>query len=240
MRKFSQLWAQFQPTERRWVAVIGIAIFLVGNYIFVWPHFHDWRRADARIKKAEDLMALYSAEIKNKPSYEARIRELQSDAGSEVQDQDQAIDLVRFYTSRANSNNVQVLNNSRISTSTNDPFFVNNEMQLSVVGRESQIVNFLYSLGAGNSMVRIRSMSLRPDSTHQQINANISIVASYSKKPPVRATGAAAAPAAGKTVAPVSRPAPAPKPAGQTNKPLVTATHNSATNNPVPINATRP
>ena len=185
-------------------------------------------------------MTMYRAELKNKPSYEERVRELQSDAGSEVTQEDQAIDLIRFYTSRANSNNVQVINNSRISTMTNDPFFVNNEMQLSVVGRESAIVNFLYSLGAGNSIVRVRSMSLRPDSTHQQINANISIVASYAKKPPVRNTSAAA-PAAGKTAAPAPKPAtPAAKPAGQTNKPLVTTTHNSATNKPVPINAKRP
>jgi hypothetical protein len=239
MKKFSQLWAQLQPTERRWMASIGIAIFLVLNWIFVWPHFHDWRKADARMQKAQDLMALYGGELKNTRSYENRIHELEADGGSQVNAEDQAIDLIRFYTSRANSNNVQVINNSRISTSTNDPFFVNNEMQLSVVGRESAIVNFLYSLGAGDSIVRVRSMSLRPDSTHQQINANISIVASYAKKPPVRNTGAAA-PAAGKTAAPVTRPAPAPKPVGQTNKPLVTATHTSATNKPVPINAKRP
>jgi hypothetical protein len=234
MKKY---WEQLQPLERRWVAFILIALFVVLNWWKVWPHFSDWGKADARMLKANDLMAKYRGEIKNRSSYEAKIRELQADTSSEIKDEDQAIDLVRFYTSRANSNQVTVINNSRITTRTNDPFFVDNEMQLSVVGRENHIVNFLYSLSAGSSIVRVRAMSLRPDSTHQQVNANISIVASYAKKLPVRNTGAAAP----KTAAAST---PAAKTAVQTNQPLAITTHHGAatnsTNKSAPINAKRP
>jgi hypothetical protein len=235
-----QFWAQLKPGERRWVAAVGVVVFLVLNWILVWPHFSDWKKADARMQKAHDMMNVYSAEIKNRSSYEAKINALQSDGGSEVVQDDQAIDLVRFYSSRATSNEVQVINNSRPTTSTNDPFFVNHEIQLSVQGRENHLVDFLYSLGAGNSIVRVRAMSLRPDSTHQQINANISIVASYAKKPPVR-----------NTISPTPK-AVTPKPAApairpvvqtqtQTNKSMVTITHShAATNKPVPLTAKRP
>jgi hypothetical protein len=234
MKRF---WEQLQPIERRWVAFVGLAVFLLLNWWIVWPHFSDWRKADARIDKANDLMAKYRAELKNESLYKVRLNELQADSGTVVEDQDQAIDLIRFYTSRANSNAVQVISNSRITTRTNDPFFADTEMQLNVVGRENHIVNFLYSLSAGKSIVRVRAMSLRPDATHQQINANISIVASYAKKLAVRSTASGAS----KTAAPA--PAPAPKPAVQTNKPLVTTTHNIAstnTNKPAAINAKRP
>lgn len=240
MKRF---WEQLKPGERRWVAGIGLVLFIVLNWIFVRPHFSDWARAEGRMKKDAELMEKFNGEIKNRRMYENKITALQSDGGSEVQDDDQAIDLVRFYDSRARSNQVQVLNNSRPMTRTNDPFFVDHEMQLNVQGKEPQIVNFLYSLGAGNSIVRVRALSLRPDSLHQQINANVSIVASYAKKQPVRgsATPAGASPASApaKPAAP-AKPTAAAKPV-QTNKPLIAISHNSSSNKqPVPLTAKRP
>jgi hypothetical protein len=236
MKRF---WEQLKPGERRWVAAIGVIFFLVLNWIFIWPHFSDWSRAQARMKKAHDLMAIYQAELKNKHTYENRIKELQSDGGPDVQDDEQAIDLVRFYTSRANSNNVQLINNSRPTTRTNDPFFVDHEMQLNVQGREPQIVNFLYSLGAGNSIVRVRALSLRPDGPHQLINANVSIVASYAKRAPARATTASPAPASPKVATPP--PPTAASKLSQTNKPLVAISHNNANSNKaLPLTAKRP
>ena len=226
-------WEQLKPGERRMVAGIGLIFFLVLNWIFVWPHLHDLGKAGMRMDKAHVTIDLYKAELKNKPTYEAKIRALQSDGASDVQAEDQALDFVRFYDARARSNSVQVINNSRLITSTNDPFFVDHEMSLTVQGKERNIVNFLYSLGSGN-FVRVRGMSLHPDGPHQQINANISIVASYAKKPPARTTAPAAAPA--RTAADTA----APKTAA-TNKPLVTVSRKNAdTNKPVPLTAKRP
>ena len=65
--------------------------------------------------------------------------------------------------------------------------------------------------------------------TEQQINANISIVASYAKKPPERTTSTATPATARATTTP----------AAPTNKPQ-TITHVVAPNKPVPINAKRP
>jgi len=232
-----RFWEQLKPGERRWVAAIGLIFFLVLNWIFIWPHFSDWGRANTRMSKAHDLIDRYNAELKNKPAYEAKIKALQIDTGTDVQAEEQAIDLIRFYNSRASTYDVQVINNSRPITRTNDPFFVDHEMQLNVMGRENHIVNFLYSLGAGNSIVRVRALSLRPDGPHQQINANISIVASYAKKPPTRASAAASAPS--KAAAPA--PAAAASPPAKTNKPVAAANHNNATSNkPVPLTAKRP
>lgn len=243
-----RMWDQLQSGERRWVAAIGVIVFLVLNYFLIWPHFSDWKKADARIDKARALMAQYQNEIKNRPAYEAKIKMLQSDGGSDVQEEDQAMDLVRFLRDRERSNDVQINIGAKPSVRNTDPFFVDYEMNFNAQGREAQMVSFLYSLGAGNSIVRIRGLSLRPDAAHQQINANVSIVASYAKRAPARAATSGAAAAPGKTpAAPTKAPAPAKAatpPAGkssQTNKPIVAITHkNAKSNNPVPLTAKRP
>jgi hypothetical protein len=51
-------------------------------------------------------------------------------------------------------------------------------------------VDFLYKLGSGASMIRVRGLELQPDPPHQHLTANIGLVASYQKNPPVK-TGAA-------------------------------------------------
>ena len=131
--------------------------------------------------------------------------------------EDQAIDLIRFYSSRAIDNNVLVQNNSGIKTTTNT-FFLDQEMTLSVMAREKGLVGFLYNLGSSNSMVRVKNMSLRPDQSHQQLNASITIVASYQKKVPAKSS--APTPPA-KIVASAKPAAPSPKPVAPDPKPVV-------------------
>ena len=53
MKRF---WEQLKPGERRWVAGIGLALFVVLNYIFVVPHFSDWAKAQGRMQRAEDYL----------------------------------------------------------------------------------------------------------------------------------------------------------------------------------------
>ena len=39
-----KFFAQLRPLERRLAVAVLVALFLVLNYIFVWPHFSDWGR----------------------------------------------------------------------------------------------------------------------------------------------------------------------------------------------------
>jgi hypothetical protein len=61
-------------------------------------------------------------------------------------------------------------------------FFLERAQAISVVGGEPQLVNFLYGLGAGNSLIRVRALTLRPDPPRYQLNANMTVVASFQKK----------------------------------------------------------
>ena len=44
-------------------------------------------------------------------------------------------------------------------------------------------MDFLYKLGSGASMIRVRDLELQPDPPHQRLSANIRLVASYQKNP---------------------------------------------------------
>ncbi len=259
---------QLKPQERRWVVGIGFVVFLMMNYFFVWPHFHDWSRSTLLMDRANETNKTYNAELRHKDEYQRKLNELQSD-GSSVLPEDQAIDFVHFYSSRAISNKVMVVNQGPLVTSTNE-FFLVQQMGITVQSDETNLVNFLYSLAAGNSMMRVRAMSLHPDPSHQQLGASLTLVASYQKKVPVRGAGTAAP---GKVVAAATikpamvAPAPppaapaAPRPTGpgplvgpnpglkpvskpadhfSTNKIAGAFSRPIATNKPVPFNQNRP
>ena len=206
-------WEQLKPVERRWGMGIGFVLFLVLNYFFVWPHRHDWGNDQVRIKNAEAKLATYNKEIAKKRVYDTRLRDLQAD-GSQVMPEEQAIDFVHFYSSRLLTNHVLLLNGGTLTTRTN-AFFLEQQLGIQVQADETNLVNFLYSLAAGNSMVRVRSMTLHPNPDHHELNAGITMVASYQKKtPPPRAATTPVkntTPSPASTAVKPSAPAPQPK-----------------------------
>ncbi|HEX4644184.1 MAG TPA: hypothetical protein VH598_01095, partial [Verrucomicrobiae bacterium] len=108
----------------------------------------------------------------------------------------------------------------RVTTRNTNDFFSEREMSITIESREKPLVNFLESLGAGNSIMRIRSLSLRPlEPAHQQLRGNVTIVASYQKKIPTRsgAPPAKTAPATSEPAKPAVASVPTPKPEVKTN-----------------------
>jgi hypothetical protein len=161
-----------RPNERRLVVVVALVFFVVLNLIFVVPHFSDWRRAKARMIAGEQTVAMFRAELKHKPEYERKVKELESNGGT-VPPEDQQIDFDRFSYDRANASGVLITQKGRVTTRNTNDFFLEREMSLTVESREKQLVDFLHSLGAGNSMVSIRSLTLRPlEPAHQQLRGN--------------------------------------------------------------------
>ena len=189
MKKY---FAHLRPMERRLVIGVGVVLFLVVNAWLVWPHFSDWDDLSHRQDTARAKLSLYQEAVSRIPKLQAQVGTFES-AGDVVALEDQSIDMMRNIQSQASSSGVGIQNYSRLTTRTNDAFFVEQVQNISVIATEEQLVNFLYRLGSGASMIRVRDLELQPDAEHYHLTANIKLVASYQKKAVTAAKPAAPA-----------------------------------------------
>ena len=205
----NEYFARLSSAERRFVFLVLLIVFVVLNAWLVWPHFSDWKKLNARGDKAHTTLAKFEKTIADSSSVEARIKELAGAEGDEtVPTEDEASRLVGSIQSQAAQSGVTIVRNDPLPVRTNSVHFVERAQNLSVQAGEDQLVNFLYNISAAKtSVIRARSLSLHPDQPHHILSGNITLVASYQKKTPVRAAAPVAAPA------PASKPATAPKPA---------------------------
>jgi hypothetical protein len=78
---------------------------------------------------------------------------------------------------------VNPISTGRILTRTNE-FFLEQTQTINVQSGEQPLVDFLFNLGSGNSLIRVRDLVLHPDAqTRQQLAGAIKLVASYQKNP---------------------------------------------------------
>jgi Tfp pilus assembly protein PilO len=134
-----------------------------------------------------------------KAKYEAGINRFRQE-GLEVPPEDQQNQFARAIQDQQVRSGVGIQQFGRVSTQTNQ-FFLELTQPISVQSGEAQLVDFLYNLGSGNSLIRVRDLTLRPDAPRQQLSGTVKLVASYQKNPPKKAAPAASpAPANSKMV----------------------------------------
>jgi hypothetical protein len=205
-----EFFARLNPTERRFVVGVGVLFFIVVNLVWVWPHFSDWGQTQNRMAIARNKLIQFEGGTNRIPALEKEIEKYQK-RGEVVPAADQAVRFVRLIQNQAAQSGVIMVNmNSQRQSGTN-AFFVEQNETLTLQSQEKQLVDFLYNLGSGNSLIRVRALSVQPDQSHQQLTTRATLVASYEKK-----TG----PAPAETAAPVRRTLPAAKPA-TTNPPAL-------------------
>ena len=183
MKKY---FAQLRPMERRLVVGGAVVLVLVLNAVFIWPHLSDWGKLRNRLDEAHRKLKLYQTAVAQIPALTADVKKFES-AGEFVAPEDQGINFMRTIQGQSAQSGVAIVNTSRQLTRTNDAFFVEQVENINVLATEEQLVDFLYKLGSGASMIRVRDLELQPDPPHQRLNANIRLVASYQKSPPVAA-----------------------------------------------------
>ncbi|TAK98128.1 MAG: hypothetical protein EPO07_12385 [Verrucomicrobia bacterium] len=191
--------AQLTSLERRFLAVAALGVFIVVNYLVVWPRFSDWSKTTARLHLAEKNLKIFSDEIAQKASYETKLKSYEGE-GATIPPEEQSTEFLRAVQSQAAQSAVTIIANSRLPQRTNDPFFLEQIQSVRVSAGEPQLVDFLYKLGTGSSLIRVRELSVSPDPPRMALSANIKLVASYQKKAPARPTAAAAPAAATNTV----------------------------------------
>ena len=189
MKKY---FAHLRPLERRLAVGVAVILILVLNYVFVWHHFSDWGQLQNRLKNARSTLASYQATIVQATNYQAQVKSMEGQ-GEFVAPEDQAINFMRTIQAQAEASGVGRANYSRSIMRTNDAFFVEQVQNINVVATDQQLVDFLYKLGSGASMIRVRDLELQPDGPRLHLNANIRLVASYQKNPVAPARAAAPA-----------------------------------------------
>jgi len=193
-----------RPFERRLVVVVGVVLFIVVQLIYIWPHFGDVgkmnnRRADALFELEKRQTA-----ISDTNKFTAELAKLEGE-GLVVPPEDQAVQLMRAVQMQASQSGVNIQNASKPYTRTNDLFFLEQSLQVATLSDEGALVDFVYNLGSGNSLIRVRDLTLRRDQTQTKLTATIKLVASYQKT-----SGARTAPGAGRAPAVARPPAAAP------------------------------
>jgi hypothetical protein len=174
-----------RPSEKRLVVGIGLVFFVVLNYWFVLPHFEDWNHLKFDIKKAQDKLEMYRNEIQQSRRYEVEIKRMEG-GGYSVPAEDQANHFQSTALDMAIQAGVGFQSTGKVSQSTNQFFLLLSE-SVTLTAKEDSLINFLYNLGSGDSLIRVRDLGIRPDAPRQNLSATIKLEASYQKKLPVRA-----------------------------------------------------
>ena len=225
---FSQLGASFarlSSMERRFIILVAVILFIVINLLFVLPYFTKLGEIDNRFSKARTELQKFEAEIAQIPFYEKQVKELEGE-GASVPREDQAVSFMQAIQSQAAQSGVMLVSQNRQPDRTN-AFSIDRSLTQTTQSGESQLVDFLYNLGAGTSLIRVRGLTIRPEQpARQALSATVTLVASFQKAAPTR-------------TAPAARPAPGTPPAG---KPAASsAAPVTKTNNPagtIPANKT--
>jgi hypothetical protein len=178
-----------RPNERRLVIAVVIVVFIILNWIFVWPHFGDWGKLQKRQREADDQLRRYRAEIQNTPHYQRTLADLEQ-KGATVASEEQALKLSTTIYNQAALSGVQVNSYGAPRQSGGarpNQFFEQQTATVNITAEEKSLVDFLYNLGVGGSLIRVSSMNLNPDQPKQKLVGNLTVVASYARKSPPRA-----------------------------------------------------
>ncbi len=188
-----------RPFEKRLVVGIGAMLFVVLNFVFVFPHFSDWGRVKTRMDDARWTIDRFKKEIDLIPYYTTNINVL-TKQGQDVPAEEQSAEFSRAINLQAGQSQVIILNTQKMTTKTNQ-FFLELSQGLSVQSTEERLVDFLYRLGAGDSLIRVRGLTIKPDLPRQRLGASVTLVASYQKKAPAPAATKSSTPASRQTAA---------------------------------------
>ena len=187
-----------RPFEKRLVVGIAAVVFAVLNAWFVFPHFSDLGQAQDRRVDALKKLDRWQVEINQAPGYQRQVREMESE-GQAVPPEDQQNQFSRAIQMQQAQSGVNITSTSKQVVQTNLFFLVLTEV-VSVESGEPQLVEFLYNLGSGSTLIRVRDLALHPNPPRQALSGTVKLEASYQKNSPKKAAPAANTPTATATV----------------------------------------
>jgi hypothetical protein len=186
MTTFLDRW-NLQPQERRLVVIVAAILFGMLNLWFVWPHFKDWQQVKDGREQAQRKLGRYTNEVARVPEYERKLKVLEK-LGSPVIPSEQTLDFYRAVQTLGKLKGVRIDQQGqptavKETTGNTNSFFEKLTLNIRVTTGESELVDFLYELGEGNSMIRVADMRLNPapGANPTNLSGTITLVASYQK-----------------------------------------------------------
>ena len=188
-----EFFARLNPTERRFVVGVAVVFFIVINLVWVWPHFGDWSETKGRMAEAQKQLGIFVNGTNQIPDLQKEIDKYQR-KGAIVPPSDQAVRFVRVIQSEASKVGIipESMGSQRQTGTASNAFFLEQNETMTMQSSESQLVDFLYNLGAGDSLIRVKVLSVQPDPPHQRLTTRVTLIASY-QKPEIAPRGAAPA-----------------------------------------------
>jgi hypothetical protein len=178
-----------RPQERRLVVMAVAVLAVVLHFWFVQPYFSEWGQVKAASDKAGLTLKTYQAEIARTNEYEAKRLKLEIQGSSlpaEQQAQPSILTVKILEVAKQtgfNAGNMGPLGRGR--TGKTNEFFDEQAINVTVNPSSPQeLVDFLYAIGSGDLLVRVKELSLNPDGSLTKLSGNMKLVASFQKKTP--------------------------------------------------------
>jgi len=190
-----------RPQEKRIIVVIGVIVFVVLNFVFVFPQFKEKARTEAQLRATLQSNATEQVEIAldTNPAngLKKQLVKLQKQEGGDSGRFGGDIQLLKTVTDQARGAGMIVQNWDPVSTShmgvTNagSQFFESQSMALKAMSKEENLVKFLYNVGNDPAMIRVRELDLRPgDANRYELSCRITLTADYKKTASTKAVPA--------------------------------------------------
>jgi Tfp pilus assembly protein PilO len=176
-----------RPQERRLVVVVGLVVFVLLNFWFVWPYFDDWSQVGASMQKNRDTLARYQAEIARRPAYEKKRVELESTGSQMLSNELELQRLVQSQAAAAGLNITSTDPRQRMTGSRTNQFFQEQALSIQFNSGGKELVDFLVGIASGNSMVRVREMNVKPDPSQTRLVGNVVFIGNYQARPATNA-----------------------------------------------------
>ncbi|MBI5383675.1 MAG: hypothetical protein HZA90_03210 [Verrucomicrobia bacterium] len=226
-----------RPNERRLVVVVALVVVAFLYFWFIWPQFAEWKKLKNRKTDLQQTLLRFQKEIEKTDLYKRQQIELQT-KGARVDPDLQSLDLARTVQNFGNANNVGLPNiqpgRTTDSGGKTNAFFEEKTVSIQYLADEPSLVNFLFALSSGDSLIRVSSMTVNPDPTRMKLMGNMTLVASYPKKAPAKSatTPATVASASPTATAPGPRPKAVTPGSKSISAAVTAATKPAATNAP--------
>jgi len=176
-----------RPQERRLVVMAVAVLAVVLHFWFVQPYFKEWGQVRAELDKTRRTLKTYQTEIARTNEYDAKRLKLETQGSSLLAEQQAMANILSVKIlevakqSGLNVGNMAPLGHSR--TGRTNEFF--EEQAISVTVNPSgpqELVDFLYAIGSGDLLVRVKDLSVSPDGSQTKLAGTMKLVASFQKK----------------------------------------------------------